>query len=731
MKQQQTKARRRALEPRTRQESPRSLVERMRAVWLAGLIAIYVARPLLPSESPTTIAGDGLPFVMLTLILATTWMLAQFIEPRPIVRPGPVDLSWIVLLACQGVSAWLTTKSGYPRAAINTFWEWTGLGIGYLLLRQVMPREPDKRATCMLFIGLALVLSLYGIFQFGVLNPSSREMYLADPDRILQEQGIDAPAGSAARRLFEERLRSSEPTATFALANSLAGFLTPWLLMTIGVGWLGDDAQGSERADRRKRWGAAIGCALPIALCLVLTKSRTGYLATLVGLAAIIGLVWRRQRNKWKIALIATCVLAISLAFGVASGALDLQVLTEAVKSMRYRAHYWHGAWCMVKEHPWFGCGPGNFQDEYARFKLPQASEVVADPHNFVFEIWATCGTPALAAFAFVLIGAFAELRRPTPRCDDDSKTKTPAMPLVPLVGGLLGLLLALVVGLISTVELPWLIFFAGLALLPAMTWLCSCWIRTGGLPRFMPAVCAAAMLVNLSAAGGIGFAGVAGSLWLLVAMMGRCGRQASQPLPKWVVGALVTIGLVLVGSCWWTAYHPFLECRRLLALADREPMQARQRILQAADADPWSDEPWRRLSAGDFAQWLKSPNDISAQRWQDDHQQVLRRRPHASAAWLAAADDYLAASHASAQPRRKHEYLRQAILHYRQAAELYPTSPLAHARLALALDEASSDDARNEAKLAVDLHDQTPHLDQKLPDDLAVTMRELARTAP
>lgn len=694
-------------------------------------MAIYVARPLLPSESPTTITGDGLPFVMLTLILATTWLLAQFIEPRPILRLGLVDLSWAILLACLGVSAWLTTQTGYPRAAINTFWEWTGLGIGYLLLRQVMPREPDQRATCVLFIALALVLSLYGIFQFRVLNPSSREMYLADPDRILAEQGIDAPAGSAARRLFEERLRSSEPTATFALANSLAGFLTPWLLMTVGIGWLGDDAQGSERADRRKRWGAAFVCALPIALCLVLTKSRAGYLATLVGMAAIIGLVWRRQRNKWKIALIATCVLAISLGFGVASGALDLQVLTEAVKSMRYRGHYWHGAWRMIQEHPWFGCGPGNFQDEYTRFKLPQASETVADPHNFGFEVWATCGTPAFLALASILICAFVELRQPTPSFEDDSKTSVPARPWVPLVGGMLGLFLAFAVGLFSTVELPWFVFFAGLAFLPAMTWLCSSWIRAGSLPRFMPAVCAAAMLVNLLAAGGIGFAGVAGSLWLLLAMIGPCGRQDSQPLPKWVVGALAACGLVLVGSCALTAYLPSLNCRRLLALAERDPADARQRIVQAANADPWSDEPWRLLSAGDFAQWLRYPNDHLAERWQDDHQQVLRRRPHASAAWLSAADDYLAAAHVSDQARRQREYLQQAIQHYRQAAELYPNFPLAHARLALALDEANSDDARNEARLALDLHDQTPHLDQKLPDDLATGMRNLARTAP
>ena len=48
----------------------------------------------------------------------------------------------------------------------------------------------------------------------------------------------------------------------------------------------------------------------------------------------------------------------------------------------------------MIADHTLLGCGPGNFQEHYARYKLPQASETVGDPHNFLLEIWATAGTP-------------------------------------------------------------------------------------------------------------------------------------------------------------------------------------------------------------------------------------------------------------------------------------------------------------------------------------------------
>ncbi len=53
----------------------------------------------------------------------------------------------------------------------------------------------------------------------------------------------------------------------------------------------------------------------------------------------------------------------------------------------------------MIADHPWLGCGPGNFQDFYTQYKLPEASEEIADPHNFLLEIWATAGTPAATAF--------------------------------------------------------------------------------------------------------------------------------------------------------------------------------------------------------------------------------------------------------------------------------------------------------------------------------------------
>ena len=48
-------------------------------------------------------------------------------------------------------------------------------------------------------------------------------------------------------------------------------------------------------------------------------------------------------------------------------------------------------------------------------------------------------------------------------------------------------------------------------------------WVREGNLPRRLPFVAAITVLVNLFAAGGIGFPGVADSLWLLLVISLSC----------------------------------------------------------------------------------------------------------------------------------------------------------------------------------------------------------------
>ena len=54
-----------------------------------------------------------------------------------------------------------------------------------------------------------------------------------------------------------------------------------------------------------------------------------------------------------------------------------------------------------------FGTGPGNFGAYYLHEKLPQASEEVKDPHQWLLEIAATVGFPGAAALLLAFAVAF------------------------------------------------------------------------------------------------------------------------------------------------------------------------------------------------------------------------------------------------------------------------------------------------------------------------------------
>ena len=71
----------------------------------------------------------------------------------------------------------------------------------------------------------------------------------------------------------------------------------------------------------------------------------------------------------------------------------------------------------MIGDHPWFGCGPGNFQSYYTRYKVPEASETIADPHNFLLEIAATAGLPSLVLFLLAGVALAVALWRRRDAC--------------------------------------------------------------------------------------------------------------------------------------------------------------------------------------------------------------------------------------------------------------------------------------------------------------------------
>ncbi|MBX7166704.1 MAG: O-antigen ligase family protein [Pirellulales bacterium] len=689
---------------------------------LAGLLlacatALVVARPLVPSEMSAA-RGGGQLFVVSWLLLGTVWAACLALGRVGAVRLRLIDLLVLALFGIQAAVAVACAAEGATRPALNLAGEQIALALSYFLLRQLIPSMSTARALLAAMIALAVAEAALGLYQYAVTMPATRAAYRAQPELSLREAGIDAPPGSAQRALFEQRLASTEPLARFELTNSLAGLLLVWLVVL-----------AAARADVPAvsfvaRWGPWL-VGLPLGVVLLLTKSRSA----LVAWAVVLGvLALRRFAHRgwisWPRVLLAVVVLTAAVAGALATGGLDREVLTEAPKSLGYRLQYWQATGQMIRQSPWWGVGYGNFADQYTRFKLPEASEEIADPHNFVLETWANSGMFAGVLLAVVLVGFFRSGVQPSsvptkPSGNDQLEhwiaAGAVAAPIVALAASIL-------IGVPLTAIDLLLVYLAG-----GGAWLLLIgWRRSmaplGGAMLYG----AAALLINLLAAGGIGFPSVAGSLWLLVALTVAIAPPASaaaavQPLRAAVAAVCLLAAMLLVYS---GSFLPVIACQARLesvSAMPNPPDEQRALLLEAAAADPLAPEPWSNLAQLELEsarQDPERPGDLESFR-EATAAWLAHASPASSAAWLHAGDLYLAAFHLQGKPVD----LDAAVQAYRRAVETYPHHAVRRAKLALALAEAKYPQSAAEAQQAWRLDQLTPHADQKLPEELRAAL--------
>lgn len=687
--------------------------------WLVGLLtAILVARPLLPSESVAE-SGDGMPFVMLAILGCMAWLLMGIAHGRIKVRLGWADLAMVALLVAYSTSALSAVRNGAPRPAMNMLWEWTGMMLTYFLLRQLVMPGAETRALLAIMLGLAVSLSGLGLYQYKYDQQAARDEYYSNPDKALKNAGLMLPKGSPERALYEQRLESTEVTASFALANSLAGFLATWLVVALGIGL----STWGRSGLMAKSLLVLLLCVAAMGACLILTKSRTAWIATAAG-AIVMAIGVRRtvRYPMWRMAAVGTVlgVGAIALAFFLK--VVDKEVFTEAQKSLSYRFEFWQATWSMIRDNPWLGCGPGNFQDHYTLYKLPESSEVIADPHNFLLEILATAGPFALAALVAALgLGLLTVLRAGRPSAATPKPEEEPSTTIHILLGGLAGFALSMFAGLMSSMHMPIerYLLLGGVTALVAL--LLQPWVQNGRMPLAIPVAGAFTMLVNLLAAGGLGMPGVAFTLWTLfaVALVEANADRFSLDLPR-MAAAPWLIAVVLVGTgCYLSGYLPVLKCRMAQFQADTESRRMAFLLREAAESDPLDSRSRWQLADWELTEWQQQEGRDPAgfARFERDVKEALRLRPHLSAGWRRAGEIYLQDVYPKS---REIKDIKFSILALERAAELYPTHPMTQAMLSLAYFAGEKDSkAAAAGREALRLDRLTPHKDLKLPPQL------------
>ena len=111
---------------------------------------------------------------------------------------------------------------------------------------------------------------------------------------------------------------------------------------------------------RGRTWLALGACVVVLLACLLLTKSRTGYLATLFGLALIALWAGRKVWLNGKVLLGTVATIAVLVVAAMVVRSIDAGIYSQATKSLGYRFQYWQSSSKMIADHPLFGVGPGD-----------------------------------------------------------------------------------------------------------------------------------------------------------------------------------------------------------------------------------------------------------------------------------------------------------------------------------------------------------------------------------
>ena len=509
-----------------------------------------------------------------------------------------------------------------------------------------------------------------------------RKRPAANADRInelqakLQAQGV--PMEERGRRQYENRLRfSSEPFGPFALANTFAGFLIVSLLLA------GEVFRTSEPL--LPKWSLAAWTLLfgIETYCLVLTKSRTAFLAIAIvlffGGAASFAAAKRRFGRRTFLTVLGA-VAAVALLFVVAAlgRGFDFQVISEAPKSLEYRLQYWRGALRFVHDHPIFA-GPGNFRHRYLAYKLPESSEEIADPHNLFLDLWSSGGIVAIAGLAacivLALLRAFSRKRtQDHPLGDEESNVRTGWASTV--LGPAFGFLLAFTAPLLSgsgsfepeqlVLLLAWLGAFAVLGRAQA-----TARIRLAALGG-----AALGLFAHLCGAGGIEMPAIVQLFLMLAALATALSRTARVTPSRGSVFVIGGASIVCFVACLLTGVLPVLNRRALVASGEEalvrrgDSARAIQDFLAASERDPFSPEPLSLAAEAYFLRWQSSPAGPSTDfaNGEETMQMAMDRDPFNPALYRRLGELYLAKfarDHVPTDAARAADELNNAAVRY------------------------------------------------------------------
>lgn len=377
--------------------APLYLVRGMRLVQLgaAALVALTGAAILFAQPFPALAVAffvqySGLDFYLPGPVSGAILglVLARIAFDRWPPRAG-VSLDW-------GTTAFRFGLAGLFASAVTSLlvvWRWENalgevrnfvLGLGFLIAFAALVDRPSRLRALLLVLALATGATAIPLVR-ALLSPGGWALIAIAPEARFGGVGYDS-----------NMLATAANCALPALA----------FLVRRTHGW---------------RRLALLALVLLLILEILVSHSRAGML--ILGMLAVVLLVYWSRRRPWVPAVVIAAIVAglmwMPSMYWVRFASIGQLGGIVVDRSLLLRTHLLEGAWRMFLDHFWIGVGLGNFANEAARFML---GEWVA--HNGYLEVGASLGIFGLVSY-LVLLGSAAHMlwqaaRRARRAGDDD-----------------------------------------------------------------------------------------------------------------------------------------------------------------------------------------------------------------------------------------------------------------------------------------------------------------------
>ncbi len=605
----------------------------------AGAIAVYVA--YYPSDSIAIEDGDGLWFAVLAIAWMTLVAAVCWFRPDPesveLSKAGFdwIDFSAIGLATWMMVAAFLNAAQSDLRMGTNEAWWWASAAAILIASRRVLISQAMRQSFLLLTICVTVGLAVDALHQDWISLPATRASYQADPDAVVRAMGIDAPPDSSTRMVLENRLMDGGPTATFALANSLAA------LMLIGVVLIAAAIRFTWTQICVRGKVGLIGCLVVLVPALLAVRSRAALAATLIGIAMVC-LTNSRYGSSSPLEGSRVRSLFAALVGVVLTGILGLIGLAmfgnpewygQAPASLAFRLQYWAATWRMMLDHILLGAGPGNFQSLYDRYRDANTTEQIADPHNFLLETLSSGGPIALCLLIAIFVLGFKQLRKHQLAPDATEKNDLLALgnDRTILIGGAVMLAIIWFLGLL-TLHAPDISshrFAVPIAL--GLGWSIRSVFQKLDQRQLDLAyvVSLIAILVHLSVSGGWTVPGVAFWVWMMLGGLTRIEITSTTSLNANNRSTFtLAIGLLALVLLTFMSVRPVGRQSWLLSIADASLRSGNTgksgRILaEAVDADRWSSKAPILNSEFLYREIIRRKNSSASRRAYDESAEV------------------------------------------------------------------------------------------------------------